>query len=251
MDDILIFPATTTAAGDFAAQYLEQDGVPLAHSPVPEVTHLLLDVPTFGTGDLLRNGTDLKEILQTLPCGIRIIGGNMDRPILKDYKTKDLLHSEAYLAENAAITADCAIKVAAPLMKVTFYGAAALVIGWGRIGKRLAQLLQNMGCHVTVAARKPEDRAKLQALGYEAIDSASLKDLSPYHLIYNTAPELILAQNEAEEWGTGIKIDLASRQGLIGSDVIWAKGLPGKFAPDSSGKLIAQIVLLYLKEEGS
>lgn len=251
MDDILIFSATTTAAGDFAAQYLERDGMPLAGSPVPEVTHLLLDVPTFGTGDLLRDGTDLKEILQMLPRSIGIIGGNMERPILKGYKTRDLLRSEAYLAENAAITADCAIKVAAPLMKITFYSATALVIGWGRIGKRLARLLRNMGCHVTVAARKPEDRVKLKALGYGAIDTVTLKDLSPYHLIYNTAPELILGQSEAEEWGTGVKIDLASRQGLIGSDVIWAKGLPGKLSPDSSGKLIAQTVLLYLKEEGS
>lgn len=46
-----------------------------------------------------------------------------------------------------------------------------------------------------------------------------------------------------------MKIDLASKPGIGGTDVLWARGLPGKFAPESAGKLIAQTILRLLKEE--
>ena len=47
------------------------------------------------------------------------------------------------------------------------------------------------------------------------------------------------------------KLDLASIQGIPGQDVIWARGLPEKDAPESSGKLIADAInrLLFKKEE--
>jgi hypothetical protein len=48
--------------------------------------------------------------------------------------------------------------------------------------------------------------------------------------------------------GKALKIDLASQPGIGGNDVIWARGLPGKNAPESSGKLIAQTVLRKLEE---
>ena len=40
-----------------------------------------------------------------------------------------------------------------------------------------------------------------------------------------------------------MKIDLASEKGLGGEDVIWARGLPGIHAPESSGRLIAETCL--------
>jgi hypothetical protein len=40
-----------------------------------------------------------------------------------------------------------------------------------------------------------------------------------------------------------VKIELASSPGLEGDDVIEALGLPGKYAPETSGKLIARTIL--------
>lgn len=249
MDDVLIFSACTTAAGNFALRYLQEAGVAVTHDPTPEVSHLLMDVPSFSGVHQLRDGRDLREILDALPRGIRIIGGNLRNSLLEDYQTIDLLADGDYLAENAAITADCAVRVAAPLLKSTFRNTRALVIGWGRIGKCLARLLQHLDCQVTVAARKSQDRAILQALGYTAIGTAEPAALSKYGLIYNTVPEIICQQEVCPDWGSGVKIDLASRQGLIGSDVVWARGLPGIHAPESSGTLIAKTILHYIKEE--
>ena len=39
--------------------------------------------------------------------------------------------------------------------------------------------------------------------------------------------------------------DLASVKGIAGDNVIWARGLPGKDAPEESGTLIAKTVLRY------
>jgi dipicolinate synthase subunit A len=77
----------------------------------------------------------------------------------------DLLKDPHYLAKNAAITAECALKVAAPYLKTTFSESPTLILGWGRIGKCLARLLSARNCPVSVAARKESDRAMLEAFG--------------------------------------------------------------------------------------
>jgi len=45
---------------------------------------------------------------------------------------------------------------------------------------------------------------------------------------------------------TCLKIDLASVKGIQDTHVIWARGLPGKDTPGSSGKLIAKTVIRLL-----
>lgn len=231
LDKRLIYPLGATDAIRFAARYL---GLPLVDHPTPDATHLLLDVP-------LRQ-TDLEKTLSMLPPGITAIGGNLDIPALEGYRKLDLLQDAEYLAKNAAITAHCAIKLALPCLDVTPEGCPVLILGWGRIGKCLARLLKGLGAEVTVAARKEADRAMLRALGYRAVEFHELsKILHGFRLIYNTVPEKILS--EATTFHTEcVKIELASRQGLPGA-VIDGRGLPGKLAPESSGKLIAETIL--------
>ena len=126
----------------------------------------------------------------------------------------------------------------------TLDNCPVLIIGWGRIGKCLAHLLRNLSCNVTVAARKVSDQAMLQALGYQ---STSPSDIDPhnYRLIYNTVPVLLLPQCP----GNALKIDLASERGIESADVIWARGLPGKYAPKSSGELIANTIIQIFRKE--
>lgn len=246
MTNCLIYPVGTGQSCRFAAEILKQNRFALVDHPTPEVTHLLLDVPSFGNDGMLRSGGDIRRILEMLPRYITVIGGGLEHPALEDYKCMDLLTDEAYLASNAAITAECALQVAAPLMGSAFSDSSVLVIGWGRIGKCLAQLLRAIGAEVTVAARKPADRAMLQALGYQAADPASLNE--SYRLIFNTAPAPVLNQVQLSRFPNCIKIDLASRKGLEGEDVLWARGLPGIHVPESSGRLIAKTVTRIIKE---
>ena len=247
MKNMLLYPVGTTEACHYAARYLDRAGIPLTDHPSPEVTHLLLDVPSFGPDGTLRGGGDLHSLLRMLPPDISVAGGNLQHPALEVKNRIDLLQDPYYLARNAAITAECALQVAYPRMAFTLDSAPCLVIGWGRIGKCLGKLLKSIGANVTVAARRETDRAMLEALGYEAVEIAALPARLPqYRLIFNTAPTLILNKEQLSLCKDCLKIDLASTPGLEGEDVITAKGLPGVYAPETSGKLIAHTLMQTL-----
>ena len=237
MKNVLLYPLGTSGSCSYASKVLEHAGCALIDHPAPEVTHLLLDVPSKET-------TDLHELLRMLPRTITVIGGNLNMAYLQDYRKLDLLQDPFYLAANASITAECALQAAAPYLHTTFADSPTLILGWGRIGKCLAKLLKSMGSSVTVAARKPQDRALLNALGYEAVDFPEVsKILKRFCILFNTVPKLPFSFN-----GSCIAVDLASEPGMTGDSVITARGLPGKYAPESSGRLIAQTILRYYKE---
>ena len=237
MKDCLFFTAGRSPAITYAIEYLEEAGCVFTQMPCSAVTHLLLPVPSLESEDRIKGGQSLRELLDILPKDITVIGGNL--PALAGYRIIDLLKDPLYVSENAAITAYCAIRLAMNKLPVTLKGCPCLIIGWGRIGKCLTRLLKAMDAQVTVFARKETDRAILTALDYEATDRLSPEN---YRLIFNTAPELLLPDCP----GDALKIDLASVPGITGQDVLWAKGLPGKDAPESAGQLMARRILYYI-----
>lgn len=242
MDNRLLYPIGTTEAVRYAAASLP---LALTDHPCPEVTHVLLDVPSFRG-----NEKDIIQELERVPETVTVIGGNLSHPALEGYRTIDLLKDAEYTARNAAVTAHCAVKLALPYLGITLVHCPVLVIGWGRIGKCLGRLLQSLGAEVTISARKESDRAMIRALGYEAADTGDLKGILPgFRLVYNTVPFPVL-DAQAPFRKDCVKIELASKPGIEGPDVIDGRGLPGKLAPESSGMLIAETIVRLLKEEG-
>lgn len=253
MNGVRIYPAGNAPAVIYACNYLQDRGFEILKKPEMDATHLLLPAPAFETDLRIRGGGILEHILADLPENVTVIGGSLTHPMLSGYRTIDLLKDPCYLAKNAAITAHCAVSIAADKLPVTLSGCQTLIIGWGRIGKCLASLLRAMGAIVTVAARKEADRAMLSALGYGCVSTEDIADrLERYRLIINTVPERVLSAQQLRGCMTNcLKIDLASQKGMDGSEVIWAKGLPGKMAAESSGALIGQsIIRLISKKEG-
>ena len=244
----ILYLAGSTAALEAARVQLDRRGCRIVGQPCKEVTHLLLPVPSFDEAGQIKGGGCLDALLPLLPENVTILGGNLTGPELCGYHTVDLLKHPGYVAKNAAITAHCAIKQAMALLPVTLEECPVLVVGWGRIGKCLARLLRALDAEVTVAARKEADRAMLQALGYQTDPLNQLhRTLDRFRLIFNTVPAPVISAEAAALCRADcIKIDLASSQGIAGSDVIWARGLPSKDTPESSGALIAQTVLNIL-----
>lgn len=252
MDSVLLYPIGSSESCQCASQYLNEAGVAITDHPSPDVTHLLLDVPSFDADGNLKDGTDLKHLLRMLPKTTTLVGGNLNLNYLSDYRKMDLLQDSLYLAMNAAITAECALQAAAPYLKRTFSDSPALILGWGRIGKCLGKLLSGIGCPVTVAARKDSDRSILNALGYRAVDFSKVPQILRHvKILFNTVPDLPLHSSLLDNWKNGIAIDLASYPGMKGNTVFPARGLPGKYAPESSGKLIAETILRLYQEESS
>lgn len=230
----------------YAIRMLHDAGVEFLPCPDQHVTHLLLPIPSFDSEGRISGGGSLEALLWQLPKDVTVIGGGLSRPELEDYNTIDLLQDPEYLSENAAITAYCAVALAAQNLPVIWKNCPVLIVGWGRIGKCLARLLDRLDAAVTVAARKETDRALLRAMGYMAADTADMTT-EKYRLIVNTVPEMVFHCCQ----GNALKIDLASKPGIGGTDVLWARGLPGKDAPESSGALIGRTVLAKLQQEGA
>ena len=223
-----------TEAIRYAARYLSDSGIPVTDKCAPDVTHVLLPVPSFPTGDEY-----LAHLLTKLPDELIISGGNLNSPLLEGYCCVDFLRDPYYLADNAAITAECALKILEKELKVDLNGKHVLVIGWGRIGKCLCPLLKSKGSAVTAAARKVSDLSMIHALGY---CSLPVSDAAPvtnrFDIIINTVPVLLFPGIEVKPGC--IKMELASRPGMTGPDIYDGRGLPGKISPVKSGRLIAE-----------
>lgn len=244
-----VYCAGVTPAMNYARKKLEQYGIHLLDHPDWNTGHLLLDVPSFRAGSPFTNQKDLDTLLSALPKDITIWGGSLDHPCLETYHKVDFLMDETYLVKNAAITADCTLQVAAPLLKTTWPDTPTLIIGWGRIGKCLGDLLKSLGCPVTFAVRQVSQLEKLRVLGFSSVTIKEIpRCISQFRLICNTVPSPVLSEKDVKNSGECIKIDLASKRGIAGDDVVWARGLPGIYAPESSGNLIANTFISKVKE---
>ena len=212
-----------------ARKFLENWGYAITDS-ITDATHLLLPVPSFDDAGNVKSAGPLP----TLPPTVTVLGGN-----LQNYGgvKADFLQDPYYLQENAAITAQCALKYA-DIRSDT----KALVIGWGRIGKSLCPLLAEIGAQVTVGVRKEES---VQSAAEGGVRPVYMQDLKPrdFDVVYNTAPASVLFSGECRE--DAVLIDLSSCEGIFGKGVIRARGLPGKDAPEESGNLIAKTALRY------
>lgn len=236
MEEKTIYIAGQSQALIYAAVELNRMGVPFTSDP-QEAQILLYDIPTPAF------------FKDEIPQESFIIGGNLDF-LHGGYQKLDLLKDPWYLAHNALLTAQAAMGILLPKLECGFPDAPTLILGWGRIGKCLDQLLRQVGIPVSVYARKPEDRAMLSALGYTAVSREEIPQrLSQFKCIINTAPAQILTQpEEASIAKDCIQLDLASVRGLSGRNVIHARGLPGQCKAEASGKLIAQTIARYHQE---
>lgn len=238
MDNVTLYIPLLTPALSYARDALQRAGI----TPVSEGENAgcwLFPAPTG-------------EVPLPPDTGTLVVGGKLNRPEFSPYPRLDLLEDEIYLAENARLTAECALRILGEELPTTVFGCDILIVGWGRIGKCLARLLDRMGARVVVAARKPADLAMLTALGYRAVALARVTDILPkMRVVINTAPAPVLGEESlALLPANALKLDLASVKGLAGEDVLWARGLPGKMLPEASGQLMADrvLTLLYSKE---
>ena len=243
MVPFLFATAGRSGALDHCVNLLTEKGYVFTSNLAEPVTHLILPVPSVDEGGHIKGDGPLQEVLAKLSPTATVIGGNLPQDLLGAHPFIDLLQDEDYVCQNAYITAHCAMALAAERLETTFRDCACLIIGWGRIGKCLAEVMTHLEAEVTVAVRNPRDQAILEALGYKSVTITKI-DPTTYDLIFNTAPYLLLPNCK----GKALKIDLASKPGITGPDVIWARGLPGKMAPAAAGKQMARRILYYIKE---
>ncbi len=184
----------------------------------------------------------------------------------KNHKIIDYFESESMQIKNAVPTAEGAIAIAMQHLNKTIRDCRAAVIGYGRIGQMLAHLLSEIGSNVTVAARNYRQLAQASSFGNEIIrldadaPLGGLKRICKgYDVIFNTVPARLFDSDVLSEIAHGtLIIDLASVPGGVdflaakekGLEAVWALSLPGKYAPESAGRIIGETLLEYFEREG-
>lgn len=204
----------------------------------------------------------LTDIIENVQKDMIVAGGKMSDAFLLMLKQKgafpfDYYKSERFAIHNAIPTAEGALAIAMNELKTTVNGAKCAILGYGRIGKILAKTLKKLDADVTVYARKDEVLAWAEAEGCKTYKFEDLcETVSKNSVIFNTVPALVLTREVLDNIDeNAVIIDLASSPGgvdneyakLIGIKVIFALSLPGKVAPVTAGKIIADTVLSYYK----
>ena len=189
-----------------------------------------------------------------------IYAGRVDdklRKAMPDRVIYDYLLSEEMSLKNAIPTAEGAVQLALEELPVTLNGLKVLIVGMGRIGTALAEILKGFGADITAAVHNSRGTAKARLHGIKSIPTSRLN--GSFDLVFNTVPKLIFDDAMLSRFDKNtLLIDLASKPGGIdfeaalghGIKAIWALGLPGKTAPVTSGEIIAETVSSMIEERG-
>ena len=226
--------------------------------PVPAEKGGLLNAPL--SGETLA----MEELIAAcwpgqLLCGGKLSEGSVRAAIRGKLHVEDLLRRSDFVTGNAALTAEGAVGLLLRETEHALRGSRVLILGYGRIGKLLAQKLLALGAQVSVAARSAEDRAMAEALGCRALDYPALEaEIGEAACVVNTVPARVLTEAmlccAAPE---ALLLELASPPGgfdrvlaqNIGLRCLSAPGLPGKSAPYAAAQLMKEGVYAALREQ--
>ena len=237
--------------------------------PLPTSTdNKVLNCPGYRDSERI----SLDKIVDLMDEGTLLFGGRIpqritDKATKKGIDVHDYFLSEALQIKNAYITAEAALSIAMNSLDKCVREARFVITGSGRISRLLAELLRKIGADVTVAARNTDALTYASLIGCKTLairahdDAAGDRWYSElehgYDVIFNTVPAWLFDRHFLENADNGLlMIELASSPGGIdvcaarelSSNVVWASSLPGKYAPESAGYLIAECVIDKLME---
>ena len=123
----------------------------------------------------------------------------------------DIMKRDDLAILNTIATAEGTIEVAIKNTDKILQGSKVLILGFGRVGKIVANKFSKLSAIVTCAARKVSDLAWIKAYGYNSLNiNDMLYDLKDFDIIINTVPQTILKEKELKHVNSEVLIiDLA------------------------------------------
>ena len=225
------------------AKLLRKHGYTARHlqRPTAGAAMAVVNCPVDGRLDVLN---DIPANTHVFTCG----PGLCDDP-----RVIDLWRDENLQMDNAWLTAEGALCAAMQAGRRSIRGTRTLVIGWGRIGSALTELLVAIGARVVVASRQAPHRNRAIERGAEAVSMEDLSSVLPeVDLIFNTAPAMILDNERLKDVNPdAMLIDLASAPYGIDLRAAWDLGLrawrepalPGRYCPESAAETLYRAIL--------
>ena len=169
----------------------------------------------------------------------------------------DYYRDECFTVRNAYITAEGALAIAMQELESDLRETDFAVLGYGRIGSALGDMIKANRGEATVYVRRDSALALAKERGLRAEFLEKLGE-RPHDVIFNTVPSRIISNEQILGFDTEtLLIELASAPGgfdfeiaeQYGLKCINAQGLPGKYAPRSAGVAIAEALIKIIDKE--
>ena len=163
---------------------------------------ILFPVPSTLDGKRLNCAFEKKpyisDILACLHSGHTVLGGKLPTAFCtlaeqKGVRVFDYADDEVFQQQNAYLTAEGAIALAVEKTPFALLKSRCLVVGFGRIGKILADYLKAMGAEVQVAARHKDSLLLAKLCGFSPVCMENVSaEMGEADIVFNTVPEQIL-----------------------------------------------------------
>lgn len=267
----------------YMADYLKANGFDVATYGLSENTvrksilkgeiinsrYIILPLPLTKDGTYIHTADSTKitvdEVISYLNENHIVFGGMINKTTeikmkKKTEKVFDYFKREDITVRNTVPTVQGILKVIFDNINYTLNSSTCAVFGYGKVGTLTADTLNLLGGDVTVVARKYSDLAKAEIRG---LKSCLIKDFKRsadlFQIIINTVPSPIIGTEILKELQHDcLIIDVASAPYGVdfaaadkyGINAILCPSLPGKVAPVTAGKIIADGILNIIEEEG-
>lgn len=161
----------------------------------------------------------------------------------------DVAGDEIFTEENARLTAEGTLSYVMNSEEKSLSDMRVGIVGYGRIGRTLAELLLFFGARVTVITRRESVKLELLFSGVDAILVPDAR-LSDFDVLVNTAPARLFTKKQCDGI-RGTVIELAP-----GENLPWVQNLtrlpslPAKRLPISGGRAYAAAILRCVADKG-
>ena len=200
--------------------------------------------------------------IQLLKPGSRLIllaTRSVPEELRQKFLVISLMDDPAFVEENAYITAEGAIFCAMKHAPFMLSKEKIAVVGFGRIGRALTEMLIGLNADVTVFSRRESGRFSAMARGAHGVSlDKMIPFLSDFRIIFVTSPDRMIGERETNHISKsafvfdlsgapyGVDIDAAKRNGVFASR---ESALPGRYAPESAAKAMYQSIVRTLGGE--
>lgn len=206
----------------------------------------------------------ISDIVALLSSKKMVFGGQLPKSLCEELESKGCKYCDYFLLDELAIynavpTAEGVVQVLIEELPITVHGMKCAVLGYGRVGKFLAETLRSLGAEVTVFARKESAFAEIHAssMKYKHFDSL-VDEYNDFDAVINTVPVKVLGEAQLSNINPEcVLIEVASAP--FGIDfqaakerafkVVKAGSLPGKVAPKTAGEIIGRSILPMIRRQ--
>ena len=213
---------------------------------------LTLNTPLFDDRVLI------SDIMALLSDKKTVFGGQLPKSFCEELESRGCPYCDYFLLDELAIynavpTAEGVVQVLIEELPITIHGMKCAVLGYGRVGRVVANTLSSLGAQVTVFARKQRAFAEIytSSAEYRHIEELTT-EFNNFDAVINTVPVRILGSAqlaglnpecvliEVASAPFGIDFQAAKERAF---KVVKAGSLPGRVAPKTAGEIIGRSIL--------